>query len=238
MISKSARISLLVFGLLFVSLSFLPIAPAGQVKAQGFSGSDCNSYQCPDLNGFTLIDTTGDDCPNGVVEEADNFICRYESSDSSSSTHVQAAVPIPPQLRQLEIWFVRIMYSLWALSGIFFTFVLIWIGFQYMTSFGNEMALSEVIKKFRNWMIGLGLVFLSYPVLNTFFALLPLDESQSCYADLTLPGFQFFFPNACGTVVDNYASCRRECEIYFEELTAVSTYRDCIANCDSIYLND
>jgi len=233
--SKWSRISLVVFGFLFVSLSFLPISPAS-VEAQGFSGSDCQSYQCPQLQNQNLLDDTGHtdaNCPPGVQERDNNFYCEYESDDGV--TKLRNAIPVPPQLRQLEMWFVRLLYALWALSGIFFTFVLIWIGFQYMTSFGNEVALAEVIKKFRNWMIGLGLVFLSYPVLNTFFRMLPIDQSQSCYADLSLPGFQFFFPNACGTVVDSYEACQKDCEILRDE-GWIAPYNNCLTGCDELYL--
>lgn len=182
----------------FVSFTAIIVGPVEAGSGAVFSGGDCNSYQaCVNVEGATLV--PGDSgCPEGIQVTSQGIICEY-TQDGVNFT--RSASVAPPQLRVLEFWFVRILYAIWAVAGIFFTIVLIWIGFQYMTSFGNEVALAEVVKKFRYWIIGMGLVFLSYPGLVTFFNVLAVDTSQDCYQQLEdqLIGFQFFFPNACGT---------------------------------------
>jgi hypothetical protein len=186
---------------------------SSSVSATGgvFSGNDCTNYQaCAQVDGASLVN--GDSgCPTGVQVTNQGIICEYV--DTNGEEFVRSASISPPQLRVLEFWFIRIVYAIWAVAGIFFVVVLIGIGFQYMTSFGNEIALGEVIKKFRYWMIGIALVFLSYPGLNTFFSILAVDTSQDCYQQLDdqLIGFQFFFPNACGTEISqNYSSYKSD----------------------------
>lgn len=234
--------------LLTLALPLLGVLLAEPVQAS-FSGSDCNNYTCPQLGRITsegqstqlTIRAPRDPAPGcegtNIGLQGGNFVCEY--SDGQGNIVVKPAIPKPPQLRVLEFWFVRIVYVAWAIAGVFFTFVLIAIGFQYMTSFGNEVALKDVVVKFRNWMIGLALVFLSYPVLNTFFNVLTIDRDQSCYSELQMPGFQFFFPQACGDVVDDYNSCRTSCLAGSEALTPQereTIISRCESSCRSQYL--
>jgi hypothetical protein len=204
-------------------LSLFTLITAGFILASPvlgqneFSGANCANYYCPVL-GTTVDGNFVPIAPNpvgncaanpdsGVVLQADgNFVCEYPEPIGT-----RVAIPRPPQLRVIEYWFLKIVYSAWALAGIYFTFVLIYIGFLYITSFGNEFAVADVIKRFRNWMIGMALVFLSYPVLVTFFNVLPIDRSQNCYTNVQqgVIGFQFFFPNLCGSVNGpNSEACR------------------------------
>lgn len=153
------------------------------VQAQGF-GSDPDNYECARYRG-----------KDGVIQETqDGITCVYVLDDGS--LFVKDAILKPPQLQILQVWFVRILYVIWGVSGVVFTFILISIGMQYLLSFGNVDAVGQVIKRFQKFVVGLALVFLSYPLLATFFQLLPLNE-DTCYADVQMPGFQFFFPNAC-----------------------------------------
>lgn len=167
---------MLVAGFLFLFMSFLNI----QVGAQGFSGSNINNYYCLSRQGATPP----------VQELNQNFVCVYPDGTQTN------AIPKVPSSQQLQIWFVRVLYVIWAVAGIVFTFVLIGIGFNYLTSFGNEVALADVIKQFRKFIVGVALVVLAYPLLNTFFNVLGLRQS-ACFDTLQLPGFQFFFPQAC-----------------------------------------
>jgi hypothetical protein len=176
------------------------------VFAQGFSGSDINNYRCPIFVGLSdpIVQTGRSYCaqntsPANILcdDGTGRYVCLYQDSRNGQVVVRDAALR-PPHLRVIEVWFVRIIAVLWALSGLAFTGLLMWIGFKYMTSFNNQYVLGEVIKDFRKWLIGLALIFLSYPVLVTFFRLLPLSNSQ-CYQDIDLPGFQFFFPTVCQT---------------------------------------
>lgn len=173
------KVTVLLLVLMFGSLAGLFSKP---VEAQNFAGSNVDNYYCLPRNGTT---------PKVTVDDGD-YVCDYDGDGKSDAR----AVPRPPSSRQLQYWFIRVLYIVWALAGIVFTLVLIGIGFQYLTSFGNEVALADVIKQFRKWLVGLGLVILAYPMLNTFFNVVGLRDSE-CLNDLQLPGFQFFFPTAC-----------------------------------------
>lgn len=180
---------------LFVVLVGL-VLPA-EVSATGFSGSNIQNYYCLTRNGVTP----------GVVETVEgDYMCDYDGDGFFDAR----AVPKPPSSRQLQFWFVRVLYVMWAVAGIVFTLVLMGIGFNYMTSFNNEVVLADVIKKFRKWIIGLALVILAYPMLNTFFGVLGLRESE-CLSDIQLPGFQFFFPQACVIEPQTYQQCVANC---------------------------
>lgn len=163
------------------------VAFPSEASAQGFAGSNIDNYYCPDINNYRT--------PPRVVDENGRYTCFYSSTTGAPSI-TRDAVPYPPRLDVLQVWFVRLLYVLWSVSGIIFTGLLMWLGFKYLTSFGNEVALGEVVKDFRKWLIGLALIFLSYPVLNTMFNVLPISDS-SCFEDISVPGFQFFFPQAC-----------------------------------------
>lgn len=171
-----------VFLLAFVMVSISGLFTT-QVAAQGFAGSNVGNYYCLPRNGQ----------PGPAVSIIDgDYVCDYDGDGEADAR----AVPRPPHTQQLQVWFIRILYIIWAVAGIIFTLVLMGIGFQYLTSFGNEVALADVIKQFRKWIVGFGLVILAYPMLNTFFNVVGLRES-ACLDTIELPGFQFFFPRAC-----------------------------------------
>lgn len=200
-------ISVLVYGL-FVTT---PVQ-----AQQGFSGSDINNYYCPS---FPNLQIQGSGVPTAIEGR---FLCTYLDTLNGEIVTRDAA-PRPPQLRVLEIWFMRILAIIWALSGIVFTFLLMWLGFKYMTAFGNKYVIADVIKDFRKWVIGLALIFLSYPALVTFFRLLPLSRTD-CFDEIG-PGFQFFFPTAC-------QSREQQCQSYLEGTPGpaeLNLYELCVA---------
>lgn len=162
-----------------------------------FGGSNIGNYYCPVISNMAVSQS-----PGLPFEVEGRYYCDYtleirEGGQVIDTVTIRRdAVPKPPPLSILQVWFVRLIYALWGVTGLVFTGLLIWIGFKYVTSFGNEIALGDVVKDFRKWMIGLALIFLSYPVLVTFFRILPISDSN-CYQDINMPGFQFFFPTAC-----------------------------------------
>jgi len=104
----------------------------------------------------------------------------------------------PPRLRDLEPLLVQMVYLIWALGGIIFTILLMWIGFQYMTSAGDPQKKEELKKKGRNWLIGLVIFFVGYPIVATIYDVLGIGSSNlDCYEQISTPGFHFFFPDIC-----------------------------------------
>ncbi len=104
----------------------------------------------------------------------------------------------PPRLFQLEGLLVQLIYVIWALSGLVFSALLGFLGFKHMISGGDQQKEEEVKKKGKNWLIGLILVFLSYPVVLTIYKVIGIGQTNSeCYKDIQTPGFHFFFPTVC-----------------------------------------
>jgi len=192
--------------LLLLPFAYLLFPIHIQAQADSFSGSDISNYYCP---GITVVE--GDQTIpyestfDTVIEKDGRYLCYY-----NNGSIVRDAIARPPKLQQLEVWFVKILYMAWGLSGIAFTLILLYIGFLYMTSRGNDKMMADVKTKLRNWFIGLVLVFLSYPVLNTFFRVIGINE-DACYYDITqtMPGFKFFFPTVCST--EEELSCIESC---------------------------
>lgn len=190
--------------LLFLSITSMSTV---DVSAQSvFYGSNVNNYTCYERDGdpgvFNICEADRSNCKpvNPSSPDANNELSGFNNPDYIcvySDGFETQAIPKPPTIQIIEIWFVRILYVVWAFSGIAFTFILISIGFEYMTSFGNAQAQAHSIKRLRYWIIGLGLVFLAYPMLNTFFSILPINRDAACLRDLDLPGFHIFYPEAC-----------------------------------------
>lgn len=234
-------------------LFFLMSSP---VQASSFSGSDINQYTCSpgavtggaQLALLDVFSTCSAPTAEGVFDCNGRFLCYYINDGQISQ---RDAIPTPPSLRIIEVWFVRILFAIWALSGIVFTFILISLGVQYMFSFGNPQAVERVIKKFQNFLLGFVLVFLSYPIMNTFFNILPINDDSQCFEQINMPGFQFFFPQACGGQTDlqvclnqcsNLTTCEFACQrneqirVCKANCTSTSdTVRaSCLSNCDNI----
>ncbi len=120
----------------------------------------------------------------------------------------------PPRLRDLEPLLVQLIYMIWALGGLLFTVLLIFIGVQYMASGGDPQKKEELKKKGRNWLIGLVLFFVGYPIVATIYDVLEVGVTNpECYQQVKTPGFHFFFPDVCtdpqkaSTKYDINASC-------------------------------
>ncbi|HEC65759.1 MAG TPA: hypothetical protein ENI23_10715 [bacterium] len=103
----------------------------------------------------------------------------------------------PPTFRQVEIWVINGLYLIWAFGGLIFLVGLIVIGFQWMTSGGDQQKLEELKKRATYWAISIPIFFGGVPVINTVMNFLPISESATCYESLSQPGFQLVFPNSC-----------------------------------------
>lgn len=213
---------------IFVLVAFFYTATS-PVHAQLFSGSDISNYNCAVLQDaqpttrFGALLPAND--PHIPYEKDGRFLCAYRPG--AGGLVELAAIPKPAPLTILQVWFVRLIAVAWGVSGVAFTGLLIWIGFKYMTSFSNQYELGKVIEDFRKWMVGLALVFLSYPFLVTFFRVLPLSQTE-CYDDINVPGFQFFFPEAC--VVDTCLQTIQETFGGLNSPEANRAYQTCLDN--------
>lgn len=197
---------------IIITLSFLVFLPATTVFAQfqdtPLSGNNPDSYECFDREGRLVTDgQVKKDESRGIFycDRNNNSVydeCSDQIYDQGDNCDPRAQLK-PPTLQQLEIWFLRIVYSIWAISATFSFLGIVYLGYQYMISRGAPEAMTKVKDRIVKFLIGLALVFLAVPILNTIFRLLAVNDSVECYAGLTNAannvgiGFQFFFPELC-----------------------------------------
>lgn len=163
--------------------------------AQTGFGSNPDNYTCEGAVSGTPGSTLPIPRPR-YDSTKQKYVCDVDLNRDGivSSGETADALPLPPSLRQIETWFVAVLYLLWGFAGIFFTVTLIYLGFQYMTSQGDSGKIGDIRKRFQQWFIGFALVFLAYPVLNTVFSVIGINTCLT--KDIQLPGFQFFFEQA------------------------------------------
>lgn len=177
----------LIIGIIFQAL----LSPVNaQIQDSTFSGNDPTSYQCFDSTGQP--DTTAKIVKDPAL---DFFICDKNDNGKLDPTETRAVL-IPPRLQVIEVWFVRIIYVAWALVGAYSFYLLVALGYQVMISRGDPTSLPKVRQRIINFIIGFALVFLAVPILDTFFRVLGINKTVSCY-DVEMPGFQFFFTSLC-----------------------------------------
>lgn len=207
-------------------LPFLVASIQAQQQSGTFSGSDKGSYQCFDANNRPIVPTDrrnssgqflclcndrsvplgNQKCgPSGalscvaetnmvVLTPSDNGYRVGEPGDPGCLAKV--ATLKPPTLQILEIWFVRILYIVWAIIGSLSFFYLVVLGYRYMISRGDVTKITEIRQKIIYYIIGVGLVFLAVPILTTIFRLMGINDDVDCY-NVEMPAFQFFFAELC-----------------------------------------
>lgn len=171
---KQLKLALLLTLFVLSTVSFKVFA---QLQTGTFSGNDPTSYQCI-ANGQITTEAPTKDATG-------NIICNNG-----------VAVLKPPALQQIEVWFVRILYTIWALVGSLSFLLLVKLGYEYTISRGDVTKITEIRKKIIYYIVGFALVFLAVPVLSTVFNLLGINTSVQCY-NVNMPGFQFFFTTLC-----------------------------------------
>ncbi|BCX13780.1 MAG: hypothetical protein KatS3mg085_312 [Candidatus Dojkabacteria bacterium] len=109
--------NLLVVLLVFFGLAFFTLSVNAQMQDIPFSANDssCSSYQC--FNGEDPV---------------------YNESKKLCMCGDEPAYFKPPTLQQVEIWFVRIVYIVWAFVGSLSFVMLVYLGYQYMLKGGNK----------------------------------------------------------------------------------------------------
>lgn len=141
-----------------------------------------------------------------TIEPQENGVCPAiggGAPQTSSSNNPGApgnvairAVLRPAKLQQIEIWFFRIIYIVWAAVASLSFFYLVLLGYRYIITRGDVTKITEIRQKIVNYLIGLALVFLSVPILTTIFNLLGINDDVPCYS-VDVPGFRFFFGDVC-----------------------------------------
>jgi len=184
---------ILLFAILLIL--FLPSIVLAQFQTVPLSGNNPGSYQCI---GF---DSPGPGA-NAITRDAEisngRIVC---NGVFDKNGNVVAPILKPPTLQQLEIWFVRIVYAIWAIIATLSFVMLIYLGYRYMLRGGtSDQELVKLRKDIFNYVIGVILVFLAVPILTTIFRLMGINNSVQCYNVLNSEvgiGFQFFFPELC-----------------------------------------
>lgn len=201
--NKRMKVLKIISLITFLLLTPLTILNA-QIQSGNFSGNDPSSYSCYNRQGDRLDKTA-------IFSERDGlFYCdmnsnnRYDRCPSGVYDGGETCDPIavlnPPTIQVLEIWFVRVIYLVWALAASVSVFGLLGISYQYMISRGAPEAQKVLRDRIAKFIIGLFLVFLAVPILNTIFRLLAVNDTVECYQGLTSNvgiGFQFVFPEMC-----------------------------------------
>jgi hypothetical protein len=202
------KISIFLFVILTIPVGLV----SAQVQSEEFSGNSPDSYSCYNRQGDLLTkDNAGGDVKpeksiaDGVYYCNMNGIPGYQPCNSGvfdNGANCDAlAVLNPPTLQQLQVWFVRIVYAIWAVAAFVSVFGIIAIGYQYMISRGAPEATVKVKDRMSKFILGFALVFLAIPILNTVFRLLGVNDAVNCYQSLTNNdvgiGFQFVFPELC-----------------------------------------
>ncbi|MDQ6986090.1 MAG: pilin [Candidatus Dojkabacteria bacterium] len=212
--------------LLIISLGGL-ITSSSKVEAQSqdfnFSGNSATSYQCFTLAGDKIPDGVSSMKYNGqflckclaagispdvaVVTDYNvtplaNGRCPgtanpTDISPGLSGNYAIQAVLRPPKLQQIEIWFVRIVYIIWGGVAALSFFFLVILGYQYMLTRGDVTKITQIRQRIIYYILGVVLVFLAVPILTTIFRLFGINQQVSCYNEVNMPGFQFFFANLC-----------------------------------------
>lgn len=210
------KLSFACFTIITISILILPKQFAfGQAQTGNFSGSDIASYQCFDANNIPIEPTTRTNasgqflCPckdgtNPNVFGRCSGATKCENPDDTSrpgepgDKGCLAAIATlkPPTLQILEVWFVRILYIIWAIVGSLSFFYLVVLGYRWMLTRGDVVKITEIRQKIIYYVVGVALVFLAVPILTTIFRLLGINDNVDCY-NVEMPAFQFFFANLC-----------------------------------------
>ena len=105
----------------------------------------------------------------------------------------------PLHIREAESWVVNGLIAIWSLSILYFIFLVISIGAQWMIAMGDEQKLASLKKRGGNIVLAFFLVFGGYIVVRLLISLLVLQDPNSCFTSPfgDVATFQFFFPGVC-----------------------------------------
>jgi hypothetical protein len=130
------------------------------------------------------------------------FLTWFATSVSAQVTDEDAP---PLRLQSAETIFINVLIAIWSLSIPYFIFVIIQIGFEWMTSAGDEQKMASLKTRGKNVFFSFGLVFGGYLGVKLLMSLLGLKSPETsggkCFTSPLDDNaiFQFFFPEACSS---------------------------------------
>jgi hypothetical protein len=98
--------------------------------------------------------------------------------------------PRVPEILEQIVGYVDLIY---ALGGIIFIVLGIYIGFMYMSSRGDEEQLKQVQERLKYWVLGFVLFFLSATIVAFIYQLFGVHECGDPSRPIVKPGFGSFF---------------------------------------------
>lgn len=107
---------------------------------------------------------------------------------------VSASTPEPPRFGDVSVLLYRLLDLMYAFGGIIFMGLLIFIGFQWMSSAGNEETIGAARQRLLYWVVGFILYFFSATIVTSIYTTL---EVRDCTGATRTPGLSIFYENAC-----------------------------------------
>ena len=103
-----------------------------------------------------------------------------------------------PRLRDTETIIANALIALWALSIPYFLFNVVYIGFLYMTSMGDETKAQTAKQRGGRIILSFAIVFGGWIIVKFLIEILQLKGAGNCM-DTVLPDpmIKFFFENPC-----------------------------------------
>jgi hypothetical protein len=108
----------------------------------------------------------------------------------------------PPTISDLQVTIVTVIGTMYGLVGLIFTGILVFNGMVFLIGYWEEakyilgFSIEDSKKLMTQWMIGLLIVIIAYPIMNTLMKGI-VGTTSNCYDKLNSPAFQFVFPTVC-----------------------------------------
>jgi hypothetical protein len=100
----------------------------------------------------------------------------------------------PPRFGDVSILLYRLLDLMYAFGGVIFMALLVFIGFQWMSSGGNEEAIGAARQRLLYWVLGFILYFFSATIVTSIYTTL---EVKDCTGETRTPGLSIFYENSC-----------------------------------------
>lgn len=108
---------------------------------------------------------------------------------------------MPPTFADIGDFLVRIIDLIFALGGVFFFVILLIIGFQWLSSAGDEELLQQLRERLTAWLIGFVVFFMSVAIVTFIYDIFGV---QDCRGNRVAPGFNLVFNEPCSCGPEEY----------------------------------
>ena len=108
---------------------------------------------------------------------------------------------LPPTLGDFQTSLVSLIGTAYAMVGVLFMGILLFNGMIYLIGYIEDSkyilgaSIEDAQKRMTQWMIGLLMIVLSYPFVNSIMK--GIVGTSDCYSKLNNPTVQFIFPTVC-----------------------------------------